>query len=81
MWAREVVSECVFVAVFAEVVESLCGPFAVDDASNEDGASWCGDGVLDFRGDVTDVVHGSILRIRVQGVRHNGHVLLDKWSM
>ena len=53
-------SEGVSVAVFAEVVESLGGPFAVDDASNEDGASWCGDGVLDCWGDVTDVFHGSI---------------------
>lgn len=60
VWACEVVAYSVSVAVFAEVVESLGGPFAVDDATDEDGASWCGDGVLECWGDVTDMFHGSI---------------------
>ena len=46
MWAGEVVAYGVFSAVFAEVVESLCDPFAADDFADEYGSSWCGDGVL-----------------------------------
>ena len=58
MGAFEVVADRVSVTVFAKVVESLGGPFAVDDASDEHGAPWCGDGVLECWGDVTDVLHG-----------------------